>query len=105
MRKTLAPIAIIFSVAVLFFACATQPTQPALKSYQAKSPDEAKILIRPLHLGHVKGSTSYIFWINWPSFSGIVWMIHPIPKLRVLVHRDLVFSVCPGKHYYNSHSI
>ena len=44
MRQTFAPIAIIFSVAVLFFACATQPTQPSLKSYQAKSPDEAKIL-------------------------------------------------------------
>jgi hypothetical protein len=29
---------------------------------------KAKILIRPLHLGHVKGSTSYIFWINLAPF-------------------------------------
>jgi hypothetical protein len=28
---------------------------------------KAKILIRPLHLGHVKGSTSNIFWINPPE--------------------------------------
>lgn len=39
MRQTLVAIAIIFSVGVLFFACA-----PTLKEYQPKSPEEQEII-------------------------------------------------------------
>jgi hypothetical protein len=51
-------------------------------------PAKGGIFDRPLHLGHVKGSTSYIFWINLAQF---------LNKSKIQYSKIVVISYFKGK--------